>query len=162
MAAKKKAQKKKHAGGRPTKFKEEFVDQVYKLCALGAKDTEIADFLNVCEKTINLWKLEYPEFLQSIKSGKDKFDTGMVEGSLIQRALGDEHPEVKINVVDHAIVQTNVIKHYPPDTAALIFWLKNRNPDRWRDKQDIDVTSGGKEIRSISPIEFVKSKPDAD
>jgi hypothetical protein len=146
MAQKKKATKKKHAGGRPTKYKKEFVEQAYKLCALGATDIEVADFFKVCEDTVNNWKHEHDEFFVSIKKGKDKFDSEKIEGALKHRALGYDHPEVKINVVDHAIVKTAVTKHYPPETTALIFWLKNRNPERWRDKQEIDHTTKGESM----------------
>lgn len=55
--------------GAPTKYDEVFNEQVYKLCLLGAIDKEIAEFFNVCEATINNWKIEYPEFLESIKKG---------------------------------------------------------------------------------------------
>jgi len=56
--------------GAPTKYKSEYSEQVYKLCLLGATDVEIGDFFEVCERTINYWKEEHPEFLQSIRQGK--------------------------------------------------------------------------------------------
>ena len=36
------------------------------------------------------------------------------------------------------VTLTPIIKHYPPDTTAAIFWLKNRKTDQWRDKQDVE------------------------
>ena len=54
---------------RLTVFKEEYVEQAYRLCLLGATDKEMADFFGVSEKTFNSWKKAQPELLQSIKRG---------------------------------------------------------------------------------------------
>lgn len=59
------AEKKKR--GRKSDYKEEYSDQVLKLCLLGATDKEIAEFFSVSEQTINSWKKKYPEFLESLK-----------------------------------------------------------------------------------------------
>lgn len=126
--------------GRPTKYdKFKFPKQAYKLCLLGATDVELADFFEVHEDTINEWKVVYPEFSVSIKKGKDQADAEVAH-KLFKRATGYEHPDVDIKVIDSEIVITDLVKHYPPDTAAAIFWLKNRQSKRWRDKQDIGVS----------------------
>lgn len=122
---------------RPTKFKQEYIEQVGKLCAMGATDIEIADFFRVSVRTINRWKIDYPEFCHSLKVSKDVADD-RVERSLFARANGYEHDEIDIRVVMNTIVQTPIRKFYPPDTTAAIFWLKNRRPGSWRDKQDVE------------------------
>lgn len=129
-------------GGAPTLYRDEYAEQVYKLCLLGATDAELADFFNVTEQTINNWKKEHIEFFESIKKGKEIADSDIAE-SLYHRAKGYSHKEDKIfnNNGEPLIVPT--IKHYPPDTTAAIFWLKNRKPAVWRDKQEIDHTTGG-------------------
>ncbi len=134
--------------GRPTKFKPEYVEQTYKLCLLGATDTELADFFNVEESTINNWKLANPEFLESIKRGKTLADANVAE-SLYKRANGYEHPEVDIKMYEGSIIKTDLIKHYPPDTAACFIWLKNRRSSEWRDKHEIDHTTKGEAITGI-------------
>ncbi len=53
--------------GRPTDFKNEYVELAYNYCLLGATDKELATFFNVCEATINNWKISNPDFLESIK-----------------------------------------------------------------------------------------------
>jgi hypothetical protein len=128
--------------GRPTKFKEEFNFQVEKLCKLGATDKEIADFFDVEESTINNWKIEYPEFLESIKAGKILADTNVAQ-ALYHRAIGYEHEDVDIRVVDKEIVQTSLMKYYPPDPTAIIFWLKNRQSAKWRDKNEQSIEHSG-------------------
>ncbi len=131
--------------GRPTGYKKEYSEQVYKLCLLGATDADIAGFFNIRESTLGNWKNKYPEFLESIKRGKTFADANVAE-RLYQRAMGYEHPEDKIfnDNGDPLIVPTT--KHYPPDTVAAIFWLKNRQKREWRDKQEVDVTTQGEKI----------------
>lgn len=119
------------AGGRPSSYKDEYARQAKILCELGATDQQLADAFGVSTVTINAWKAEFPEFLNSLKVGKEPADD-MVERSLFQRALGYSHPEDDIRVIDGQIVITPTIKHYPPDTTACIFWLKNRRPEQYR------------------------------
>ena len=127
------------AGGRPSKFKPEFAKQAEKLCALGATDEDLADFFQVSIRTINNWKSEHPEFLQSLKGGKDTADD-RVERSLYQRAVGYRQDAVKIFMPASASepVYAPYVENVVPDTTAAIFWLKNRKPDQWRDKQEIE------------------------
>ena len=123
------------AGGRPSKYDTKMNEQVYKLCLLGATDKEIADFFGVCEATINNWKLESPQFLESLKAGKEKADCNVVE-SLYKRALGYSHPEEKIFQYEGSIIRAETIRHYPPDSTSIIFWLKNRRTEQWRDVKE--------------------------
>lgn len=129
------------AGGRPSKYSPTYPTQAQKLCKLGATDWEIADFFGVHVSTVHRWKAEHQEFCDAIKSGKSASDD-RVERSLYARALGYEHDDVDIRAVDGVVVQTPVRKFYPPDTTAAIFWLKNRRPKQWRDKQDVEHTGG--------------------
>lgn len=142
---KKVAPVKKRPVGRPSKYKEEYVEQVYKLCLLGATDGELADFFVVNVDTIHEWKKIYKEFSDAIKRGKSLADAN-VASKLYHRATGYEHEDVDIKMYEGGIIKTPLIKHYPPDTTAAIFWLKNRKPKEWRDKQEIDHTSGGEKI----------------
>ena len=98
---------------------------------------EVADFFHIDVRTLYRWKNESPKFCQALKAGKAAADE-RVERSLFARALGYEHDEVDIRMFEGRIIQTPIRKIYPPDTTAAIFWLKNRKPDQWRDKQEID------------------------
>lgn len=130
---------KKHPGGRPTKYKPEYAEQVFKLCLLGATDAEIANFFEVDERTINNWKISYPEFFQSIKDGKEKADAE-IANSLYNRAKGYDRETVKVFQYQGDPVVVPYTEHIPPDTGAAMAWLKNRQPSKWRDKQDIDMS----------------------
>lgn len=100
-------------GGRPSAYKPEYADSVVKLCLLGATDAELADFYGVSEQTINAWKKKHPEFLEALKTGKQRADANIAQ-SLYQTAVEG-------------------------NTTAQIFWLKNRRPKQWRDKQEREV-----------------------
>jgi len=145
--------KKTQSVGRPTLYKKEYVELCYKFCLLGADDNRLAEMLEVDVATIYRWKLEYPEFCESLKAGKDVADSKVAQ-ALYNRALGYSHPEVDIKVIDGHIVQTQLTKHYPPDTGAAMAWLKNRQPKTWRDKQDIDHTSSDNSMSSKPAIEL--------
>jgi hypothetical protein len=127
--------KEKIKDGAPTKYKEEYNEQVRKLCLLGSTDKDIASFFGVDERTINNWKLEYPNFFQSIKEGKEYADANVAD-RLYKRALGFEHDSEEIKIVDGGIERVKTRKIYPPDPTSAIFWLKNRKSKVWRDKQD--------------------------
>ncbi|HEY4355639.1 MAG TPA: helix-turn-helix domain-containing protein [Acidobacteriaceae bacterium] len=129
--------------GRPSKFKPELCEQAVKLCKLGATDKELADFFGISESTLNLWKIDKPDFSESLKQGKDEADA-RVQQSLYRRALGYSHDAVKIfNDKDAGVTKVDYVEHYPPDTVACIFWLKNRNPEQWRDKVETELTGKG-------------------
>lgn len=134
------SKEKKGKGGRPSKYKPEFNKQAYNLCLLGATDKGIANFFEVDEATINRWKLEFPEFCESLKEGKEHADA-VVASSLFHRATGYSHKDVDIKIYKGKVIKTDLIKHYPPDSTAAIFWLKNRSPEKWRDKQEIQLNN---------------------
>lgn len=146
---------KKQGRGRPTKYKPEFAKQAYKLCLLGATDKRIADFFEVTESTLNLWKQEHPEFSESLKAGKEEADA-IVAQSLFHRATGYSHPDLDIKMYKGKVIRTDLVKHYPPDSTAAIFWLKNRQPRMWRDKQEVEHSISEKQVFVIGgqKIEF--------
>jgi len=137
----------KRKKGHPTDYKPEYDNQAFRLCLLGATDKDLADFFNVTETTINNWKIAHSNFFESIKKGKTEADIQIAE-SLHKRAKGYEITETVITK-DGAI---DVEKHYPPDPTSIIFWLKNRQPKHWRDKQEIEQNN----THTINPQEFIK------
>lgn len=125
--------------GRPSSFLPEYAQQAEKLCKLGAIDKELADFFGVSEQTVNAWKQQFPEFLESIKRGKMAADSEVAE-RLYQRAMGYSHPDCHISNFQGEVTITPLTKHYPPDATSAIFWLKNRRPEQWRDKTEREIT----------------------
>ena len=121
---------------RPTDYRQEYAEQARKLCLLGFTDKQLADFFDVNESTITRWKQKYPEFRTSIKSGKVVADAQVVE-SLFKRAMGMEVTEVEVRGNDENKIKRVIKKYIPPDTTAQIFWLKNRQPELWREKSTV-------------------------
>lgn len=132
----------KRSVGRPTKYREEFPEQAYRHCLLGATDAEIALLFDVNEDTVHEWKKVHPEFSESLTRGKAEADANVAE-SLYKRALGYSHEAVKIFMPAgfNEPVYAPYTEHFPPDTAAASLWLRNRRPDKWRDKIDISAKS---------------------
>lgn len=126
--------------GRPPEYKPEYVEQVTKLCQLGATDMEIADFFGVAWRTVYRWRNKYPEFANGMTTGKDAADERVIR-ALYQRAVGYEHDAVKIFMPANAKhpVHAPYVEHVAPDVAAATLWLKNRRPDEWRDKHTLAV-----------------------
>jgi Homeodomain-like domain len=121
--------------GRPTTYKAEYVEQTKKLCLLGATDEDIADFFNVSLRQFYKWKHWYPELTQALKIGKEEADN-RVERSLYVRANGFHYDAVKIFCDKNGRVTKVPYREYViPDVTAGIFWLKNRDPQHWRDSQ---------------------------
>jgi len=124
--------------GQPTKYDEAMNEQVFKYSLLGLTDEQMAPLFNVSERTFNNWKELHPQFLQSIKDGKEKADAEITK-SLYHRAKGYSHPDVHISNYQGTITTTPLTKHYPPDTAAAFIWLKNRQGDKWKDRKEVEI-----------------------
>lgn len=121
--------------GQPTSYKKEYNDLAFKYCLMGATDERLAEFFDVCIATITNWKKSHPEFLASIKRGKHEADSEVVN-SLFGRARGYEYTEVRDEVSEQGVKKITTKKQMAADTTAMIFWLKNRQPKQWRDKQE--------------------------
>ena len=141
--------------GRPSSYKPEYAARAAELCANGATDAELADEFSVSITTLKNWKSAHPAFLAALKLHKEAADQ-RVEASLYQRAMGYEHEEVDIRVLNGEIVQTPVKKFYPPDTTAAIFWLKNRKPAEWRDRQEITGADGKDLVPEMAPADVAR------
>lgn len=138
-------------GGRPTKYKEEYAEQAYKLCLLGFTHEDLADFFEVNKDTITEWMNAHNEFSVSVKAGKANADAEVAQ-KLFKRAIGYKYDEVvyeKVNIDVDKVEETTddeikmevykkklTVKEVVPDTTAQIFWLKNRQPDKWREKTE--------------------------
>lgn len=113
----------------------------------GLTDEQIAKNLDITPSTLYEWKRRYSEISEALKKGKEVVDIE-VENALLKRALGYSYEEKKVEVSEEGTKVTKTIKEVIPDTTAQIFWLKNRRPEQWRDKQDIEH-SGAVNVRKV-------------
>lgn len=107
----------------------------------GLTDEQIAGNAGINPATLYVWKQKYPEISEALKRGKEVVDR-QVENALLKRALGYKYEEVKEKFEGNVMTERTVAKkEVIPDVTAQIFWLKNRKPDKWRDKPDYEDTS---------------------
>lgn len=126
--------------GRPTKFDPEYhPEHARKLSLLGFTDEKLAEFFEIDVATLYRWKEKHPEFREAVKRGKVQAD-GEVAASFYQRATGYEYDSEKIFCTkDGEIVRAETTVHVPADPGAALNWLKNRQPELWRDKRDLGL-----------------------
>jgi hypothetical protein len=113
--------------GRNTFFNDELSAQIIELYKQGKTDKQVSNIIGVSIRALQYWKTKHPSFLHSIKEAKS-IPNQIVESCLYARATGYTITEEKI--VFGTLYK--VKKHYPPDVTAAIFWLTNRDPERWR------------------------------
>lgn len=128
----------------------------------GLTDEQIAKNMGISRSTLNDWKKLHPDISDTLKKGKEVVDIE-VENALLQKALGISKT-IKKPIKVKEVVYENGRKlkeierieyadeevYTPPETAAIIFWLKNRRPDFWREKQSL-VLSGN--VDTNNPFE---------
>ena len=96
----------------------------------GLKDEQIAHNIGIRRTTLYDWKNKYPEINDALKKGKEIVDYE-VENALLKRAKQG-------------------------DVTAQIFWLKNRRPEKWRDKVQFTDETSLKKLDSL--IEAIDKK----
>lgn len=99
----------------------------------GLSDEQIASNLNINRCSLYEYKKKYPEFAEVLRRGKDEADMAVVN-SLYRSATGFTYYEETTNTIGDVVV---IQKYAKPNTTAIIFWLKNRMGEQWKDKQEI-------------------------
>lgn len=112
----------------------------------GLTDEQIARNMGISVRTLYKWKKKYGQIGQALKKGKEVVDRE-VENALLRSALGYEYEEQALTNKGEVVT---LRKYQPPNTTAAIFWLKNRKPQEWRDKQQVEHTG-----KDDGPIEFI-------
>lgn len=103
----------------------------------GFTDKKVAKALLIDEGTINNWKKSHPSFFKSLKDWKLEADAEVVK-SLYKRACGFKIKEAKVGFFNGMSTVEEVEKEILPDPTSMIFWLKNRQPNEWREKSQIE------------------------
>ena len=132
----------------------------------GLTDEQIAHNMGINVSTLKVWKNKYQAIATTLKKTKDVVDKE-VECALYKSAMGYDYEEIteerryNRQKGDYEMVVTKRIKkHQPPNTASIIFWLKNRKPDVWRDKQEITDTNALDKLDGI--LEELRSEADRE
>jgi len=137
--------------GRPSKY-HTHVQPKLMLIEAWARDgltvEQIAENLGVAASSMYEYQKEFPELVEALKNGREVIDV-MVENALLKAALGYDYTEEELNKITGQPIELRKVAH--PNTTALIFWLKNRRPQAWRDKQELEH-SGESGVRIINDI----------
>lgn len=128
--------------GRESKYSPDLPERAYRLALLGLTDLEIAHAIGINKDTIISFKNNFPEFKMALFKGRAEADSKVAQ-ALYHRAIGYKHKETICHVIDKEVIQTEVIKYYPPDTAACKIWLRNRtrkNDFVWSDSIQAEIS----------------------
>lgn len=124
--------------GRPTLLNKQLKEIAVRLAS--EKDmtlSKLASKLKIAESTLYLYLQKDRDFSEKIRDAMDMAEE-LVEISLFRRAIGYSHVEEKIFCHEGQIIRAKTMKHHPPSEAAAMWWLRNRRPDKWRDKPEAD------------------------
>ncbi len=120
----------------PGKYRPKYAELAYKLAQLGIPHKQIAEILEISESTFYEWQGRRADFKAALKAGMALADAN-VANSVYRGAFGYSHPEEVIKVIDDKVVRVPTMKHYPPNPHLATFWLKNRQPELWKEKVEI-------------------------
>lgn len=139
------------------KYRDHFPEMVFQLRLMGASNRMIANACNVSEVTINDWTNNHhkmiPIFSEAMRRGAELADARVAE-SMYHRAIGYSHPDEKIVVTrDEGVVAVPIVKHYPPDASAGIFWLTNRQKGLWHNRVTSEMT--GPDGQALMPPQLI-------
>lgn len=123
----------------------------------GLTDEQIAANIGIGVSTYYEWQNRHPEFREAIKKGKAPVDI-QVENALLKRALGYDYEETVTEIEQVAEGREKkhvrrIKKHMPPDVGAIVFWLKNRKPSRWKDKVETAPEASNELLQTLLRLE---------
>ena len=160
MNKSRKAKTKKKKVGRPKEPIKEKIEKTHfdfvkikKLAECGLIDENFANVFGIEKRTWNNWKKQDQEFNSLLKNGKELSDKN-VEQSLYKRAMGYQYQEVtqEPDKDGQLRISKRVIKEVSPDVGAIAFWLKNRQPDRWKDRTNNTTELPNEEIEALRKL----------
>lgn len=135
---------KKSKGGRPTDYRGAVTCRLVETTPLPATVAQLCDHLGQGRSTLYDWMEEHPEFSDAVTRRRAQADD-IVENSLYKRANGYDYVEVMSRTEDGGKdgvknVSGETVKHVVPDPGAQMNWLKNRRPEKWREKSEVEIT----------------------
>lgn len=152
---------KKNKGGRPKEPIKKKIentnfdfDKIKKLAQCGLIDENFANVFGIEKRTWTDWKRKDKEFASLLKNGKEYADKN-VEQSLYKRAMGYQYQEVtreRNKITGEMQVTKQVIKEVSPDVGACAFWLKNRQPDKWKERSSEPLELPNEEIEALRSL----------
>lgn len=127
----------------------------------GLIDKQIAGNIGINEATFCRWKQRYPSIVQALKKGKAPVDIA-VENAMLKSALGFSvkvkkpiklkrvRYQDKKRIEEEYIEMVDEEQYISPNVTAQIFWLKNRKPEQWREKQEKVLVTEVEDLTSLA------------
>jgi hypothetical protein len=145
---------------RPTKYDPDYHPKhAYKLALLSHTDEEMAQFFDIHTDTFYEWMKKHPEFSEAVTLGKIPADAD-VAVSFHKRACGYDIKTEKIFCFQGEVIRAETTTHIPPDPGAALNWLKNRQPDKWRDKKQLELEDQDGQPMSFPVVRVYSPKPE--
>ena len=127
----------------------------------GLSLAQIAHNVGVADSTFRRWKEENEALSAAIKRGNAPVDLE-VENAMLKSALGHKETvrkAIKVKTEKQKVGEGKIVEEHieyvdeevyiPPQVVAQIFWLKNRRPDKWKDKVEQTVIT---EVEDLTPL----------
>lgn len=146
--------KEKRKTGRPPTppFTEMEKRLILALYSEGRIDEDVATVLGMNRVTFIQRCQKFPEFSTAIKQAKAE-PNKLVENALFKRALGYDYTET--TTYKSGEVKTTT-KHVYPDPTSGIYWLNNRDPQRWRSVQHLEGSLKASSEHDFTPEELAR------
>lgn len=126
------------------KYDEKIMPQLCRwMSRCGLTNAQMGLQLGISKTTLSRWSKKHPELAEALREGRDYTDS-LVEDALLKRAKGFSLTEREVHDTpkgEKVVIKT---KEIAPDTTAIIFWLKNRRPESWRDVRQLDLDMANK------------------
>lgn len=137
----------------------------------GWTDAKIAARIGITPKTLWEWKQKHEEICNALKRGKEPYDIE-IEEALHDSAKGyyvTVKEPMKLKRVKQKQGEGRIEEEYveyverqiyiPPQTAAQIFYLKNRKPKDWREKREVVADVADNAFRNMQTIASLINHP---
>jgi hypothetical protein len=126
--------------GPASTFNPDYCTLAHKFCILGATNEQLAECFEVSVATIGNWLRDFPAFKEAVTKGRMVADADVAE-RLFVKAKGYDREATRYFQTPDGPQEVKYTQHYAPDTAACMFWLRNRRRDLWRDKVEVEHTA---------------------
>jgi transcriptional regulator with XRE-family HTH domain len=146
-------------GGRSDSYRPEYAEIVRKLALLGWTDQQIAKHLGVSRTTLWSWQKTHEDLYEALSRAKDLADAEVLN-ALYQSAIGFETVEERLVKKGDTQVVVKLKTKHPPNTMAGMYWLNNRQRQRFSRNPDPIQDDTIPEAVKVSVNVVDASKPD--
>jgi hypothetical protein len=140
------------------KYGPEIRARIIELAQEGLTNKEISEKIGISDRTLYTWRKENPTLDPAMIPAKKYADDKIVD-SLYKRAQGYEITETRIiDSEKNGHTQEEITKHIPASDTAMIFWLKNRRWNEWKDRRVVELSGDVNYVEKRKELDNIKSE----